>query len=145
MADAEAGLLPGERLLWTGQPGRARVIPGDLIFPGLLLAALLAALALTPGGKVGAPGGFGDEVVAVAAALAGLIATAVRALRLKPDELRRTVYQVTDRRVLITTGTRRTWGAYLDQLAEPIVVPQRDGSADLVLRATEKFSLSTLV
>jgi hypothetical protein len=144
MADTEAGLLPGERLLWTGRPARARVIPGDLIFPALLLAALLAALALTPGGKVDAPGGFGYEVLAVAAALAGLIATTVRALRLKPEELRRTVYQVTDRRVLISTGTRHTWGAYLDQLAEPVVVPQRDGTADLTLRAKEKFSLSTL-
>ena len=46
MADTEAGLLPGERLLWTGRPVRARVIPGDLIFPGLLLAALLGALIL---------------------------------------------------------------------------------------------------
>ena len=144
MADTEAGLLPGESLLWTGRPARARVIPGDLIFPGLLLAALLAALALTPGGKVDAPGGFGDEVIAVAAALAGVIATAVRALRVKPDELRRTVYRVTDRRVLVTTGTRHAWAAYLDQLAEPIVVPQRDGTADLMLRAKEKFSLSTL-
>ena len=50
----------------------------------------------------------------------------VRALRLKPDEL------------------RRTWAAYLDQLAEPAVVPQRDGTADLTLRAREKFSLSML-
>ena len=55
MADTGAGLLPGERLLWTGRPARARVIPGDLIYPGLLLAALLAALALTPGGPVDAP------------------------------------------------------------------------------------------
>ena len=144
MADTEAGLLPGERLLWTGRPARARVIPGDLIYPGLLLAALLAALALTPRGLAGAPGGLADQVVAGAAALAGLIATAVRALRVKPDELRRTVYQVTDRRVVITTGTRRTWAAYLDQLAEPVVMPQRDGTADLMLRAKEKFSLSTL-
>jgi len=145
VADTEAGLLPGERLLWTGRPVRARVIPRDLIVPGLLLAALLAALTL--GGSRGpadAPGGLGDQVVAGAAALAGLIATAVWALRLKPDELRRTVYQVTDRRVLITTGTRHAWAAYLDQLAEPIVVPQRDGTADLMLRPREKFSLSTL-
>jgi hypothetical protein len=145
MADTEAGLLPGESLLWTGRPARARVIPGDLIVPGLLLAALLAALTL--GGHRGpadVPGGLGEQVVAGAAALAGVIATAVRALRLKPDELRRTVYQVTDRRVLISTGTRYTWAAYLDQLAEPIVVPQRDGTADLMLRAKENFSLSTL-
>jgi hypothetical protein len=145
MADTEAGLLPGERLLWTGRPARARVIPGDLIFPGLLLAALLAALTLSlPRGPADAPGGLGEQIVAAAAALAGLIAAAVRALRLKPDELRRTVYQVTDRRVLITTGTRHTWAAYLDQLAEPIAVPQRDGTADLMLRPKETFSLSTL-
>ena len=31
MADTEAGLPPGGRLLWTGRPARARVIPGDLI------------------------------------------------------------------------------------------------------------------
>jgi hypothetical protein len=145
MADTEAGLLPGERLLWTGRPARARVIPGDLIYPGLLLAALLAALALSiPRGPADAPGGLGDEAVVAAATLAGVIATAVRALRLKPDELRRTVYQVTDRRVLITTGTRHIWAAYLDQLAEPIVMPQRDGTADLMLRPKEKFSLAAL-
>ena len=144
MADTEAGLLPGERLLWTGRPARARVIPGDLIFPGLLLALLLAALALSaPRGPADGLG-LGDEVVTGAAALAGVIATAVRALRVKPDELRRTVYQVTDRRILITTGTRHAWAAYLDQLAEPVVVPQRDGTADLMLRAKENFSLSTL-
>src|SRR5271170_7429265 len=31
VADTEAGLLPGERLLWTGRPVRARVIPRELI------------------------------------------------------------------------------------------------------------------
>lgn len=70
MADTEAGLLPGERLLWTGRPARARVIPGDLIFPGLLLALLLAALALSPRGPADGLG-LGDEVVTGAAALAG--------------------------------------------------------------------------
>lgn len=114
-------------------------------FPGLLLAALVAALALrVPRGSVDAPGGLGFLVLAEAAALAGLIAMTVRALRLKASELRRTVYQVTDRRVLITTGTRDAWAAYLDQLGEPVVVPQRDRTADLTLRASDKFSLSTL-
>jgi hypothetical protein len=79
-ADAGAGLLPGERLLWTGRPARARVILGDLILPGLLLAALLAALTLGgPRGPADAPGGLAEQVVAGAAALAGLIATAMRA------------------------------------------------------------------
>jgi hypothetical protein len=80
VADAGAGLLPGERLLWTGRPARARVILGDLILPGLLLAALLAALTLGgPRGPADAPGGLAEQVVAGAAALAGLIATAMRA------------------------------------------------------------------
>jgi hypothetical protein len=145
MADAEAGLLPGEHLLWTGRPARARVILGDLIYPGLLTAALLVALTLSlPRGLVPAPDGLGVQVVAMVAALAGLIATVVRALRVKPAELRRTVYQVTDRRILITTGTGRTWAAYLDQLAEPVVVPQPDGTADLTLRPKEKFSSAVL-
>src|SRR5579859_794770 len=137
MADTEAGLLPGERLLWTGRPARARVIPGDLVYPVLLLAAaLLAVLTLRfPRGSAAAPGGLYEKVVVGVAALAGLIATVVRALRIKPDELRRTIYQVTDRRVLITTGTRKTWAAYLDQLAEPVVMPQRNGTADLTLSA----------
>jgi len=48
MADTEVGLLPGERLLWTGRPARARVIPGDLIRPGLLLAALPSPTSFAP-------------------------------------------------------------------------------------------------
>lgn len=149
MDDTEAGLLPGERLLWTGRPVRARVIRSDLIRPGLLLTALLVALVVVlargvPHGLADTLGGSGDRVLVVAVVLVGLMATAVRVLRLKPGELRRTVYQVTDRRVLITTGTRHTWAAYLDQLAEPVVVPQRDGTADVMLRPGEKFSLSTL-
>ena len=68
MADTEAGLLPGESLLWTGRPARARVIPGDLIVPGLLLAALVAALTLgVPRGPADAPGGLGEQVVVGAA------------------------------------------------------------------------------
>ena len=64
MADTEAGLLPGEHLLWTGRPVRARVIPGDLIYPGLLLVALLAALTLgVPRGPADAPTGLGLTVL----------------------------------------------------------------------------------
>jgi len=145
MGDTQAGLLPGEHLLWTGRPARARVMPGDLVLPGLLLAALLVSAAgHGPRGPVNAPGGLADRALAAAAVLAALVAAAVRVLRVKPDELRRTVYQVTDRRVLITTGPRRTWAAFLDQLAEPVVVPQRDGTADLPLGEREAFSLSAL-
>ena len=63
MADTEAGLLPGERLLWTGRPARARVIPDDLIFPGLLLAVLLVALALSAPRGAADGLGLGDQVV----------------------------------------------------------------------------------
>jgi hypothetical protein len=145
MDDAEAGLLPGERLLWTGRPVRARVIPGDLVLPGLLLALLLVTVAGTPRrGPVDDPGGLADQALWTAVVLAAVIAATVRALRFKPDELRRTAYQVTDRRVLITTGSRPTWTAFLDQLSEPVVVPQRDGTADLSLGTGETLSLSAL-
>jgi hypothetical protein len=148
MGDAEAGLLPGERLLWTGWPARARVMPGDLALPGLLLAVLLVWVAeFGIGVVVNAPGGLALVAlwaVPVLAVLIAAIAVVVRALRVKPAELRRTVYQVTDRRVLITTAPGHTWAAFLDQLAEPMVVPRRDGTADLSLREKEKFSLSTL-
>jgi hypothetical protein len=43
MGDSEAGPLPGERLLWTGRPASGRVLAGDLVFPGLLLAVLRAS------------------------------------------------------------------------------------------------------
>jgi hypothetical protein len=142
MSDTEAGLLPGELLLWTGRPARARVMPGDLVLPGVLLAALLLSVAASgPRGSVTGQFGLADQALSAAAVLAALIAAAVRALRVKPAELRRTVYQVTDRRVLIATGPRRTWAAFLDQLAEPVVMPQRDGTADLSLRDRERFSL----
>jgi hypothetical protein len=149
MGDSEAALLPGERLLWTGRPARGRVIVTDLVFPGLLLAVLLLSAAVFSGRSSDhssgtGPSGFGVFAVSLVLSLAGLIAATVWALRTKPDELRRTVYQVTDRRVLITTGSGRTWAAYLDQLAEPVLVPQRSGTADVTLRATEKFSLSSL-
>jgi hypothetical protein len=142
MSDTEAGLLPGELLLWTGRPARARVMPGDLAVSGVLLAALLFSVFwFGPHGSVTSPFGPAYQALAVTTVLAALIAATVRALRVKPAELRRTVYQVTDRRVLITTGPRRTWAAFLDQLAEPVVIPQRDGTADLSLRDREKFSL----
>jgi hypothetical protein len=142
MSDTEAGLLPGELLLWTGRPARARVMPGDLVLPGVLLAALLLSVAASgPRGSVTDRFGLADQALSAAAVLAALIAATVRALRVKPAELRRTVYQVTDRRVLIATGPRRTWAAFLDQLAEPVVIPQRDGTADLALRERERFSL----
>ena len=145
MGDTEAGLLPGERLVWTGRPARARVMPGDLVLPGLLLAVLLVWVAgYRPAFSANVPGGLVIVTLGATAELAVLVAAAVRALRVKPAELRRTVYQVTDRRVLITTGPGNTWAAFLDQLAEPVVVPQRDGTADLPLREREKFSLSTL-
>ena len=145
MSDSEAGLLPGERLLWTGRPARGRVIITDLALAGLLLAVLLVSgVQFGARGAEHGPGGLGEFAVSMALALAGLIAATVWALRVKPDQLRRTVYQVTDRRVLITMGSGRSWAAYLDQLAEPAVVPQRGGTADVTLRRKAMFSFSSL-
>jgi hypothetical protein len=130
-------LLPGERLLWTGSPARARVMPGDLLLPGLLLIAVALSLgSYRRGGSA--------LLVSVAFGIALFIPAAIWALRLRPEAMRRTVYRVTDRRLLIETGTRRTWAAYLDQLAEPVVERRPDGTADLRVREKEEFSFAWL-
>jgi hypothetical protein len=137
MGDTEVDLLPCERLLWTGRPARARVLPGDLLLPGLLLLSLLVT-AIAWGGRP--PVAIGEEVVFSGASAAFLIATAIWALRVRPAAMRRTVYRVTDRRVLLTTGPGHSWAAYLDQLAEPAV----DQHADVLLRQKETISFFSL-
>jgi hypothetical protein len=133
MDDSGDFLLPGERLLWTGRPAKAVVVPTDLVWPMLIMASLIVGIASY------GPGPLGFAVIAEQAALACVaIALAVRALHVKPKALIQAVYQVTDRRVLVSTtsqsGRRRVWAAYLDQVAEPAVKPRRDGIADLFLR-----------
>ena len=49
MDSAEADLLPGERLLWTGRPARAGIMRRDLALPALLLAVLVFMVALWSG------------------------------------------------------------------------------------------------
>jgi len=146
MGDSGGFLLPGERLLWTGRPAKAAVVLTDLVWPAIILAPLIVAIA---GYGLSPRKSFGSAIIAEQALLACVaIALAVWALHVRPKALLQAVYQVTDRRVLVITTSRpdrrRVWAAYLDQLAEPAVKPRRDGTEDLFLRPQQTL-LSTVM
>jgi len=134
-------MLPGERVLWTGRPGRARVSIADAGFSAFLLAAL-AVWAVFGIAQLRGPSVFfkAVTVMVLAAAVIQVAAMLIYLLAVKPRLIQRTVYQVTAYRVVVTTGlrTRRSWSAYLDQIGEPVVKRRRDGTEDLVLRAGGK-------
>ena len=134
-------MLPGERVLWTGRPGRARVSIADAGFSAFLLAAL-AVWAVFGIAQLRGPSVFfkAVTVMVLAAAVIQVAAMLIYLLAVKPRLSQRTVYQVTAYRVVVTTGlrTRRSWSAYLDQIGEPVVKRRRDGTEDLVLRAGGK-------
>jgi hypothetical protein len=134
-------MLPGERVLWTGRPGRARVSIADAGFSAFLLPAL-AVWAVFGIAQLRGPSVFfkAVTVMVLAAAVIQVAAMLIYLLAVKPRLSQRTVYQVTAYRVVVTTGlrTRRSWSAYLDQIGEPVVKRRRDGTEDLVLRAGGK-------
>ena len=115
------GLLPGERLLWSGRPGRVRISPADAALSLYLLGAL-ALLAVTARGFLHhVPTLFAATTVIVwVGATIQAVAMLVYLLVLRPAISRGADYQVTDYRALVTTGLRRrrTWSAYLDQIDE---------------------------
>ena len=131
------GLLPGEQCLWSGGPARARISLSDLGLSACLLAALVLMAILAPSFFRHLPALF---IAAVAVVWGGIVLQSVGQLIyllvLRPRIRRGQSYVVTDRRVLVTTGLRRrrTWSAYLDQIDEPAVGPQRDDIADIRLQ-----------
>jgi hypothetical protein len=146
--DARGGLLPGERLLWSGGPGRIPISPADGAFCLYLLGAL-AAVAITAHGFLHHASALFVAVAVVVwgAGAVGAVATLINLLVLTPVIRRRSAYQVTDYRVVVTTGLRRcrTWSAYLDQIDEPAVVRHRDGTEDLLLRARPGSAFSSML
>jgi hypothetical protein len=137
MNDLETALLPGERLLWTGRPARARVNRADLRWPALLLLALVvSAVTWTGHGPANTPAMRTSLALFALADATGLAVLAIRALHLKPKAAQHVTYQLTDRRIIVTTGgpRPRSVAAFLDQLAEPALISQRDGTADLIVR-----------
>jgi hypothetical protein len=134
-------MLPGERLLWTRRPGKARVSVADTGFSAFLLAALAVA-AVFGTAQLRSPSVFftAVTVIVLAAAASQVAAMLIYLLAVKPRLSQRTLYQVTAYRVVVTTGlrTRRAWSAYLDQIGEPVLKRRRDGTEDFGLRAGGK-------
>jgi hypothetical protein len=132
--------LRGERTLWTGRPVHARIRPADAGL-ALYLAVVLVVLAVVgtrwlPG--VSLPGYFKVLIVIVwgLGALQSL-GTLVSLLVTGPAKQRRTVYEVTNYRVIVSCGPGAEDGTsvYLDQLDERMVRPDPDGTGDVLLRA----------
>jgi hypothetical protein len=135
---AEVGeLLPGEQCLWSGGPARARISLSDFGLSAYLLAALVLMAILAPNFARHLPAVI-VTIVAIAWGGGALqtVGYVIYLLVLRPRIRRGQAYIITDRRVLVTTGLRgrRTWSAYLDQIDEPTVGPQRDGTADIRLQ-----------
>jgi hypothetical protein len=141
MGDDGGELLRGERLRWTGQPARVRVRLAEAGVPLLMLMAVPLLIVFEPYPRK--PALFGVMVLIVYAAIfVQALWLLVAQLVIAPARRRRSAYQVTDYRVLVTTGLRRrrTWSAYLDQIDEPAVVPNHDGTGDLMLKPRQPSS-----
>lgn len=130
--------LRGERTLWTGRPAHARITLADAGLALYLAVVLVVIAVFGPHWLRGVPGGF--KVLAAIAwsggalqalgMLAGLLVTG-------PAKRRRTVYEVTNYRVIVSrgAGAEDVTSVYLDQLDEPAVRPNQDGTADVLLAA----------
>ena len=132
------GLLAGERVLWTGRPARAGVRLADVGWTLYAAAALAALAGMTISQWHTLPSLLQAFMLVVAVgAVIQVGAMAVYPVMIRPRLARGMVYEITDYRVLVTAGlrTRCTSSVYLDQISEPVVKRNRDGSGDLVLRA----------
>ncbi|MEV5716373.1 hypothetical protein AB0L41_20970 [Amycolatopsis mediterranei] len=127
------GLLPGERLLWWGQPQRLTptLLDWGQFAIGLLwgIAAVVIPLARHD------PLSFFSWVVGVGGLASwGAVAARVRARR-------SVAYLVTDRRIVLAdrfSGRTRA-SAYLGTLPPPVVRIRQDGSGTIVFRSSARF------
>jgi hypothetical protein len=131
--------LRGERTLWTGRPAHARITLADAGL-ALYLAVVLVVVAVFGAHWLrGLPGGF--KVLAAIAWGAGALQALgmlVALLVTGPAKRRRTVYEVTNYRVMVTCGPgaeEDVTSVYLDQLGEPAVRPNQGGTGDVLLGA----------
>jgi hypothetical protein len=125
-------LLPGERIIWTGEPTQPRLLrPEDgLLIPFSLVWGGFAIFSETNAATAGAPGFFllwGVPFVSI-----GLYFIAGRFV-VRAIALRHTRYTVTDLRVVITGGLsgRAEHASYLSSLQPPVIRERDDGTGDL--------------
>jgi hypothetical protein len=124
--------LRGERSLWTGRPVHGRVTRGDAGVALYLVAVLVVLAVVTtrwlPG--VSLPAYFKVMIVIVwgLGALCSL-GMLVSILVTGPARQRRTVYEVTNYRVIVSSGPEAddVTSVYLDQLDERMVRPRQPG------------------
>jgi hypothetical protein len=139
-------LLPGERLLWSARPGRVPVPwrhvarkAMSLVFDAAIFVLVLTVLTQLRHQDAFARREGPAFWLVMALVLAALVLPALgdvaRLALLRPAQLRQAVYQVSNLRVLVTSGRRPrfTWSAYLDQIEGPAVTRHADGTADLNL------------
>ncbi|MEU0533124.1 hypothetical protein [Amycolatopsis tolypomycina] len=118
-------LLPGERLLWSGRPRRITLQGLDWyqLASGVVWVSVVATSALVFGRS------SQTHYIGAVFAFCGLAAAwAPVAGRLWA--MRRAVYAVTDRRVVVADGVsgRTRVSAYLGALPPPVARPGRDGA-----------------
>jgi hypothetical protein len=126
--DGENELLPGERLLWSGRPARATITQAGLIMAAYPVVILVVATAFEFR-VLKHMGTF--RIVAIfvwASCVLSVAWSSIVVLLIQPANLRRSAYQVTNWRILVTSGWRRpqTRGVYLDQIDEPVLSRDRD-------------------
>jgi len=129
--------LRGERTLWTGRPARARITVADAGLALYLVVALVVLAVFGPHWLRGLPAGF-KVLAAIAWGAGALQALGMLAALLitGPAKRRRTVYEVTNYRVIVSCGRAEdVTSLYLDQLGEPAVRPNQGGSGDVLLGA----------
>ena len=126
-------LPPGERVLWVGAPGAARVAREAMhvrVLAGYFLVLLLApALAAAPGARAAA-------LLAAAAWVVPLgVATVLFARTLGTLVARTTVYAITDQRIVLKLGVAlpTTFNIPLATVDAVDVRVRADGTGDVVL------------
>jgi hypothetical protein len=145
-AKFQSELLKEERLLWTGQPGSSLFVPADLfLVPFSLLWGGFAIFWEVMVLRAGNPTGHGAPRFFVAFGavfvLFGLYFVVGRFFY-KAWRNRRTVYAVTNRRVLVLTetGARKIQAALIHNLAVIHKRIRADGSGTLTFGASSGFA-----
>ena len=138
-------LLPGERVLWSGRPGRVPVprrrvvrkalwLVYDLAVFFLALAVVLQFRFEDAFARRGGPLFWLVMALALVALVLPTLGDVVRMTLVRSAQLRGAWYQVSNLRVMVTSGRRPryTWSVYLDQI-EDAVTTHADGTADINL------------
>jgi hypothetical protein len=139
-------LLRGESSLWTGQPVHARITLADAGFALYLAVALVVLAVVGPLWLRGLP----DVVKIIAviiwcACVLQSLGMLVNLLVIAPRKQRRAVYEVTNYRIILASGSPvgHVSSVYLDQVDEPTVRRHRDGTEDVLLRTPASDPLSS--